>query len=52
MHRPTRQLANLKAKLERKLATSSASGKKAKRWQRWIKEYEALSKDAAAKSAD
>ncbi len=47
MHRPSRQFANLKAKLERKLSdqrSKGSVGKKARRWKRWIAQYEALAK--------
>lgn len=45
MHRPTRQHDNLKAKLERKLAHSRKTGNKAKRWKKWLKDFESLCKN-------
>ena len=48
MHRPTRQNRNLQAKLAAKITRSRASGKKAKRWKKWLEEYKSLNQDSAA----
>ncbi len=45
MHRPTRQHANLIAKIEEKKTKSRKSGKKAKRLAKWAEEYKELNKD-------
>ena len=47
MHRPTRQLRNLQAKLARKLEVSRRVGRKARRWKKDSASYQSLSKDAA-----
>jgi hypothetical protein len=41
MHRPTRQIRQLKLKLERKLAAGRKVGSKTKRWKKWLAQYEA-----------
>jgi hypothetical protein len=45
MHRPTRKLRNVIAKLDSKKARSRKSGSKAKRWKLAIDSYKPLSKD-------
>ena len=50
MHRPTRKHRNLQVKLARKLAESRGVGKKARRWKKWIAEYEKLVKERSATS--
>ena len=42
MHRPTRKHRNLTTKLERKAARSRRSGNKARRWKKWLANYESL----------
>lgn len=59
MHRPTRQHKNLLQKIEKKVARSRKSGKKAKRWKKWAEEYKdnvkqeggAKKKEGAAKKS-
>jgi len=51
MHRPSRQHAALKMKLEQKLGRTTSSGNKAKRWKKWIEEYEALCRGEASENA-
>ncbi len=48
MHRPTRKLRNLEAKLARKQARSRLSGAKAKRWKQQIEQYQPLVEGASA----
>ncbi|MBI4950707.1 MAG: hypothetical protein HY908_01620 [Myxococcales bacterium] len=42
MHRPTRKLQTLQAKLARKLARGAASGKLVKRAKKWLEAYKGL----------
>ena len=46
MHRPTPQHTHLKVKLERKLAASRKVGSKARRWKKWLAQYESLNNSA------
>ena len=50
MHRPTRQHKNLLQKIEKKVARSRKSGKKAKRWKKWAETYKGNVEGAAEKS--
>lgn len=51
MHRPTRKHSALKEKLEAKAGRSRNNGKKAKRWKKWIAQYEAACEGSSSDDA-
>jgi hypothetical protein len=48
MHRPTRKHRHLQTKVQDKVTHSRKSGKKAKRWKKWMETYASLNKDAGS----